>query len=243
MLYSRAMAKTLFFVEAALFAALALLLPLLAEGAAAAFLLPAAISLIAPLACAAAVWEPATVLRALRSAFSPERPEEAEAGLYGRVLKATAAFSRLAAAAGLLFSLSAFCSAEPEARGFGAWTLLGLYMAAYALLNAMLLRCLAEAVARLARPAPAAAGEAEEAFAAAHGLTPRELEAALAIAGGRSYKEAAYELGISLRTVKAHMGKVYEKTGAASNVALALLLREEGPIVQKSNGAEGRAKR
>jgi DNA-binding CsgD family transcriptional regulator len=50
---------------------------------------------------------------------------------------------------------------------------------------------------------------------------------------GLSYKEAAYELGISIRTVKAHMGRVYEKTGSASNVGLVLLLRSEGASATK----------
>jgi DNA-binding NarL/FixJ family response regulator len=78
------------------------------------------------------------------------------------------------------------------------------------------------------RPAAAAADSGAEAgpsFAASHGLTPREWEAASLIADGLSYKEAAFELGISIKTVKAHMSSVYEKTGAASNVALSLLLR------------------
>jgi DNA-binding CsgD family transcriptional regulator len=67
-----------------------------------------------------------------------------------------------------------------------------------------------------------------DAFAAAYGLTPRERETAERIALGLSYKETAYELGISIKTVKAHMSSVYEKTGAASNVALALLMRGLG---------------
>ena len=67
--------------------------------------------------------------------------------------------------------------------------------------------------------------EAVEAIAARHGLSPRETQAAVLIAGGRSYKETAAELGISIKTVKTHMGRVYEKTGAASNVALSLLFR------------------
>jgi DNA-binding CsgD family transcriptional regulator len=54
------------------------------------------------------------------------------------------------------------------------------------------------------------------------------METAARIARGMTYKETAHELGISIRTVKAHMGRVYEKTGAASNAALALLMRGEG---------------
>jgi DNA-binding CsgD family transcriptional regulator len=71
-------------------------------------------------------------------------------------------------------------------------------------------------------------------FAADYGLTPREAETAALIALGMSYKEAAYELGITTRTVKAHMSSVYEKTGAASNVALALLMRDGKAALDKS---------
>jgi DNA-binding CsgD family transcriptional regulator len=41
-----------------------------------------------------------------------------------------------------------------------------------------------------------------------------------------SYKETSAEMGISIKTLKTHMGRVYEKTGAVSNVALSLLFRE-----------------
>jgi DNA-binding HTH domain-containing proteins len=231
------MARTLFFVEAALFAALLIVLPSLASDATAAFIAPAAISLIVPLASAMAVWPARQVLLALRAAFSPERPEPECASSYARILEAMTAFSKPAAALGLLFSLSAIYAHEPPAEGAQAWYLVGLYMAAYALLNGMLWSLLAEAVVRLSRPAhgalavPAPGGTVEAsreaALALAFGLTPRELEVALRISSGRSYKETAYELGISIRTVKAHMTSVYAKTGAASNVALALQMKGE----------------
>jgi DNA-binding CsgD family transcriptional regulator len=51
-------------------------------------------------------------------------------------------------------------------------------------------------------------------------------EVAALIAGGASYKEAAYRLGISIKTVKTHVAHVYEKTGCASNVGLSLLIQK-----------------
>lgn len=107
------------------------------------------------------------------------------------------------------------------------WTLLGAYLAAYALLNAALWRVLSEVVRRLELPCIPGPTAAAVDFAAAYGLTPREWETAALIAGGSSYKETAYALGISIKTVKAHMGRVYEKTGAASNVGLALLFKAD----------------
>ncbi len=233
------MAKTLFFIEAFLFAALALIFPLIASEAALAFILPAALSLILPLACTMAVWPPRSVLAAIGSAFSPRAPG-VSAAEGARILGELGSLSRAAAALGFFVALTAIFKAAPFAGGLETWTLLGVYLAAYALLNTMLWRILAAVVERSSALAshdaarigpgmgPPDGAAFRGAFAKAHGLTPRELEAATLIAGGMTYKEAAYELGITIRTVKAHMGKVYEKTGAASNVALALLLRGEG---------------
>jgi len=231
-------AKTLFFIEALIFAALTLAFPIIASEAAPAFIIPVAISLLLPLAGALAVWPPRSVFRALSSAFSAGGPGP-EAADSARILDELGSLSRAAAALGLLFAVTAACKAAPFAGGLETWTLLGVFLMAYALLNTMLWRILVAVVERSAeRDAALEAGsapgsralaenEGREAFASAYGLTPRELETAALIARGMSYKEAAYELGITIRTVKAHMGRVYEKTGAASNVALALLLRGE----------------
>jgi DNA-binding CsgD family transcriptional regulator len=229
-------AKTLFFVEAFLFAALAVAFPLIASEAALAFILPAAISLILPLACAMAIRPASSVFRALAAAFSSKEPGADAAGC-ALILEELIPFSRAAAALGFLFAITAACREIPRSGNLAAWPLLGTYLAAYALLNAMLWRILAAVVARLAELAPAGRSMGNG-FATAYGLTPREWETALRIAEGRSYKETAYELGITVRTVKAHMSKVYEKTGAASNVALALLIRGEGAALDKGTIGE-----
>jgi DNA-binding CsgD family transcriptional regulator len=239
MLYSpEDMAKTLFFIEAAALALLAVIFPLMTTEAAKAFVLPVMISLAMPLAGAAAVWPPRSVLRALRAAFSTRGPGPGAADSV-QVLGAMGDFSRAAAVLGLIFAIAAAARNAPLARG--TMTLLGSFLAAYALLNAGLWRILAAVVERLAEALPAAApgGEAAESeaalasFAARYCLTPRELETASLIARGLSYKEVAYELGISIKTVKAHMGRVYEKTGAASNVGLVLLLGRDKPSSTK----------
>jgi DNA-binding CsgD family transcriptional regulator len=219
------MAKTLFFIEAAALAALALLFPIIASEAAAAFILPLAASLILPLACSTAIWPPRAVASALSAAFSPQPPGRAgpESAL---ILESLGSFSRSASVLGMLLSLIAILHRLPLAGSLRVWALLGIYLSLYALLNFVLWRILAAHATKLAESSRREGREAGEAFAERYGLTPRERETALLIAAGRSYKEAAFELAISIKTVKAHMGRVYEKTGAASNVSLSLILRE-----------------
>ena len=55
-------------------------------------------------------------------------------------------------------------------------------------------------------------------------LTAREQEAALLLAKGASNKEIARELGITERTVKAHVASMFEKLGARDRLQLSLIL-------------------
>jgi DNA-binding CsgD family transcriptional regulator len=224
------MAKTLFFLEAAALAALAFLLPVIASEVAAAFLVPFALSLLLPLACVLSIWPAKTVRDALLLVFSTKgrNIESREAAI---VLEALETFSKPVSVVGLILALAVAAARLPLSGAPRAWSWLGAYLSLYALVNVTLWQTLAAVVGRLP-PIPAienqGAPEAVEAIAAKHGLSPRELQAALLIAGGMSYKETAAELGISIKTVKTHMGRVYEKTGAASNVALSLLFRGTG---------------
>lgn len=54
-------------------------------------------------------------------------------------------------------------------------------------------------------------------------LTPRERQVFLLIVRGKTNKQAAYELGASERTIKAHRQRVMEKLGAASLAELVLI--------------------
>jgi two-component system, NarL family, response regulator YdfI len=51
------------------------------------------------------------------------------------------------------------------------------------------------------------------------GLTDRELEVLAAVAQGERSKEIAYRLGITERTVKAHLSNIYAKLGVDSRAA------------------------
>ncbi len=64
-------------------------------------------------------------------------------------------------------------------------------------------------------------------------LTGREREVLTLIAGGRSNKRIALELGISEKTVKAHVGHVLAKLGVADRTQAAVLAVQEG-LVQRS---------
>ena len=85
-----------------------------------------------------------------------------------------------------------------------------------------------EALARLPLPvatsAPAAVAPAAPAVNAWTSLSVREAQVARAVAAGRSNKEVADLLFISERTVKAHLGAVFEKLGVRDRLQLVLRL-------------------
>ncbi len=74
----------------------------------------------------------------------------------------------------------------------------------------VLARVLTQQATAIAAPLPASTTES---------LTERELEVLQAAARGERNKEIAYKLGISERTVKAHLTNIYEKFGVDSRAA------------------------
>ena len=56
-----------------------------------------------------------------------------------------------------------------------------------------------------------------------YGLTAREVEIVGAIAEGKSNRDIATHLGISLQTVKHHLTSIFDKTGTSSRLELALV--------------------
>ncbi len=61
-------------------------------------------------------------------------------------------------------------------------------------------------------------------------LTDRELEVLLAAAQGKRNKEIAYKLGISERTIKAHLTSIYNKFGVDSRAAAVAIAMQKGLI-------------
>lgn len=70
----------------------------------------------------------------------------------------------------------------------------------------------------------------------AEGLSGRELEVLLLVAKGLANKQVARSLGISERTVKAHLGRVFRQIGVADRTSAALWAREHLPA-----GLDGRS--
>ncbi|HNB65809.1 MAG TPA: response regulator transcription factor [Rhodocyclaceae bacterium] len=62
-------------------------------------------------------------------------------------------------------------------------------------------------------------------------LSPREREAVLAVARGGTNKEVARQLGITERTVKAHLSAAFEKLGVRDRLQLVLALGRDAQLL------------
>jgi DNA-binding NarL/FixJ family response regulator len=61
-------------------------------------------------------------------------------------------------------------------------------------------------------------------------LTEREHEVALAIGRGLSNAEIARELFLSVPTVKAHVGRLFDKLGTTNRVQIAICVHDAGLV-------------
>jgi DNA-binding CsgD family transcriptional regulator len=68
-------------------------------------------------------------------------------------------------------------------------------------------------------------------------LTPQEQRVARLVAEGRRSDEVAGVLSLSVRTVDAHLARVYRKLGVHSRTELAALLRPHGPLNSVADAA------
>lgn len=78
----------------------------------------------------------------------------------------------------------------------------------------------ASVVVRHLAGAPERASEAD--------LTPREMEVLRLVAHGLSNQQIAHQLGLSVRTVEAHLTHIYTKLDVSSRTEAALLARQKG---------------
>jgi DNA-binding NarL/FixJ family response regulator len=92
-----------------------------------------------------------------------------------------------------------------------------------------LIACIHDVLAGKTYLAPTAAAKLAEGVARVQ-LTPRELTALRLMADGRSNKEIANDLGISERTVKTHLGHLFEKLGVTSRTEAAKVAARRGLI-------------
>ena len=77
--------------------------------------------------------------------------------------------------------------------------------------------------------APAAAAKLAEGFTRIQ-LTPREMSALRLLADGKANKEIATQLGISERTVKTHLGHLFEKLGVTSRTEAVKVATSRGLV-------------
>ncbi|MDP1531464.1 response regulator transcription factor [Rhodoferax sp.] len=94
-----------------------------------------------------------------------------------------------------------------------------------------------QAVSKAQSPAVATAGAAPNAWAL---LSAREVQVARAVSAGRSNKEVADKMFISERTVKAHLGAIFEKLGVRDRLQLVLRLAAS-PEPASTSAAEPRS--
>jgi len=92
-----------------------------------------------------------------------------------------------------------------------------------------LITCIHDVLAGKTYLAPAAAAKLAEGVTRLH-LTPRELTALRLMADGQSNKEIASELGISDRTVKTHLGHLFEKLGVTSRTEAIKIASRRGLV-------------
>jgi DNA-binding NarL/FixJ family response regulator len=80
-------------------------------------------------------------------------------------------------------------------------------------------------------------GEVEKTPEAA--LTAREMEVLCLVSQGLSNQQVAHKLGLSVRTIEAHLTHIYNKLGVGSRTEAALLAQREGWCSSESRNSEG----
>ncbi len=78
------------------------------------------------------------------------------------------------------------------------------------------------------------AGSSQESPDSGLGLSQRELEVLEAVSRGERSKEIAARLGIAERTVKAHLGSIYNKLGVDSRAAAIAIAAQKGWLPRKT---------
>jgi two-component system, NarL family, response regulator len=92
-----------------------------------------------------------------------------------------------------------------------------------------LVACIREVLAGKTYLAPAAAAKLAEGMARMQ-VTPRELSTLRLMADGKSNKEIATSLGITERTVKSHLGHLFEKLGVTSRTEAVKVASRRGLV-------------
>jgi len=191
-----------------------------------------------PFAGAWAVYGPRTVVAALADAWAV-RP-------LGRRAERSAAVwalgARLFSASGVLGGLVALVGAVsrigPSADLLRESGMVVLFALVWGLLGVLVSGILQRTVARLVQLPPVEGASLVPRVAPDFGLTHREAEVAGALLEGLSYRDIGERLGIAPATVKSHVLRTYEKTGAGSKLELLRMVEARaGRLHQKADGA------
>jgi DNA-binding NarL/FixJ family response regulator len=70
-------------------------------------------------------------------------------------------------------------------------------------------------------------------------LTAREMEVLCLVSQGLSNQQVAHRLGLSVRTIEAHLTHIYNKLGVGSRTEAALLAQREGWVSSQSQNSKG----
>ncbi len=92
-----------------------------------------------------------------------------------------------------------------------------------------LIQCIHDVLNGKTYLAPAAAAKLAEGLSRVQ-LTPRELSSLRLMADGKANKEIAHALGISERTVKTHLGHLFEKLGVTSRTEAVKVATRRGLV-------------
>jgi DNA-binding NarL/FixJ family response regulator len=82
-----------------------------------------------------------------------------------------------------------------------------------------------------AMTAPTYGTDPPEDFACLRHLTPAERRVAMLVATGATNREIGSRVGVSSKTVEAHLTRIYRKLGARSRVEVAIRIAREAPTL------------
>jgi DNA-binding CsgD family transcriptional regulator len=189
--------------------------------------MPLVFTFIIPVISSLMIWKPGEVFRAFSSAFSMERLS----GNYRKSLQIWEFLEKVAFTGGIIGILLFFVLLLTRFKNFfpimqnGIWTAVVLF-GLYTIFFGILFKIFRNTVFYLSqKPIRELNLEISNEFCKKYNITMREKEVIQLILRGRLYHEIADELFISIKTVKAHVSHVYEKTNSNGRVDLIRLLQ------------------
>jgi DNA-binding CsgD family transcriptional regulator len=224
------MGRLLPFLELAIAACVAVFFSLRGTLSVSLAILPIVVVLLVPVAAAIGVWPSRVLLRALRDGWGsdPLRKPEASSPRVWQFLECMA--PRAGAVGAAVFAMLALQSFSDGLGGDGATDLtrrlasmVGL-CGADAALAFFVFRAVRHTVEMIERRLEGRT-RLPDAALDRYAISEREEEVALLLLAGLRYSEIADQLFISVKTVKTHVHRLYQKTGTRNRMEFAICLR------------------